>query len=177
VENRVLCWALLRAILAERGLTIVERILTDGPVIWILARDSSERGILWASVVCTLISVVVYIAVVFVSDVAYKRGVDVTGLETLRQLEYAVLEPRQWFKRLIRWMLQSRRLIFWIGSWFYLDPDYVTLLLRKKEEGYAAAFLKITLPSVFLSVVVWVALWWAAVQGFWWAVWVLEWVL
>ena len=77
------------------------------------------------------------------------------------------------FRKIIR----SRKLIFWIGSWFYLDPDYVTLLLRKKEDGYLLTFLQITLPSVVINMVVWLGAWWFAGQGFPWAQRVLEWIL
>lgn len=174
-------WALgstlFRAFLAERVITVATRVFTDVPILAILAWDSGIPGLATAFFVVTPISLLLCIGIVLMSDEGLKRGLDLTGLETLRELEHSVLEERQWFKRIIRRILRSRKLIFWVGSWFYLDPDYVTLLIRKKEEGYLSTFIRITLPSVVLGMVVWLGVWWAAVQGFRWAVWMLEWVL
>lgn len=168
---------LFHVVIAERVITILTRVLTDVPMLAILAWDSSLKGLMIAFLVVTPISLILCINVVLASDVAQKRGLDLTGLETLRELEHETLTKGQWVKRFIRWMLMSKRLIFWIGSWFYLDPDYVTLLLRKKGEGYVSTFLRITLPSVVLGMVVWLGVYWAAVQGYRWASWALEWAI
>lgn len=177
MEKRALGWNLLHAVIAERVITVVTRVLTDVPMLKILYQDSSITGLETAFIIVTPIYLALCIAVVLISDVGLKKGLDLTGLERLRELEHAVLTEKQWFKRIIRGILRSPRLIFWVGSWFYLDPDYVTLLIRKKEEGYVSTFLRITLPSVVISMVVWLGVWWAAVQGFRWAVWMLKWVL
>lgn len=177
MEKRALGLVLLHAVIAERVITVATHVFTDVPMLVILFWDSSIVGLITAFVVVTPISLILCIAIVLISDAGLKRGLDLTGLETLRELEHAVLVEGQWFKRLVRWMLMSKRKIFWIGSWFYLDPDYVTLLIRKKEDGYVATFVQITLPSVVLGMVVWLGVWWAAVQGFRWAVWMLEWVI
>jgi hypothetical protein len=139
--------------------------------------DPGIRGLAVAFAVVTPIYLLLCIAIVIASDEAFKKGMDLTGLETLRELERKSLGGAQWFQRIIQKILRSRKLIFWVGSWFHLDPDYVTLLLRRKEEGYAVIFLRITLPSVVVSMVVWLAVWWFAVNGFRWAVWAWEWVL
>lgn len=177
MERRALGTNLFHVIIAERVITIVTRVVTDVPMVLILAWDSSLRGIITAFAVITPIYLLLCINIVLGSDAAQKRGLDLTGLETLRELEHAVLRRNQWFKRLVQRVLSSKRSIFWVGSWFYLDPDYVTLLVRKKEEGYASTFLRITLPSVILSMVVWLGVYWAAVQGYRWAAWALEWVI
>ena len=177
MEKRVLGWNLLHAVIAERAITLATRVFTDVPMLAILAWDSGIQGLATAFVVVTPIYLLFCVAVVFMSDAGLKKGLDLTGLETLRELEHAVLEKKQWFKRIIRRILRSRKLIFWVGSWFYLDPDYVTFLIRKKEDGYISTFLRITLPSVIISMVVWLGVWWAAIQGFHWAVWMLDWVI
>ncbi len=177
MRNRAIGMTLFRAIVAERIITVVTRVVTDVPMLAILAWNSGFKGLVVAFAVVTPIYLLLCIDIVIVSDAALKRGWDATGLETLRGLEHEVLEKKQWVKKFVQRILRSRRLIFWVGSWFYLDPDYVTLLLRKKEDGYASTFLKITLPSVLLSMVVWLGVWWAAVQGFRLAVLLLEWVL
>lgn len=177
MKECALSFTLLRSFLAERAITITTRVFTDVPMLAILAWDSNITGLTTAFIVVTPIYLFLCISIVLFSDAAFRRGLDLTGLETLRELEHTVLEEKQWFRRLLQRILQSRKLIFWIGSWFYLDPDYVTLLLRKKEESYISTFLRITLPSVVVSMVVWLVVWWAAVQGFRWAVWMLEWVL
>lgn len=178
MDTRALGSTLLRAFAAERAITVATRVLTDAPMLAILAWDSSVTGIATAFIAITPISFLLCVSVVMASDAAHKKtGVDWTGLETLRELEHEVLEEKRWIYRILQWILRSPRLIFWVGSWFYLDPDYVTLLLRKKGEGYIHVFLRITLPSAVLGMVVWTATYWAAVKGFWLAAWALEWVL
>lgn len=177
MKECALSFTLLRAFLAERAITIVTRVFTDVPMLAILAWDSSIKGLVTTLVVITPIYLILCVGIVLGSDAGVRKGLDLTGLETLRKLEHDVLEKREWLKRIVQRILRSHRLIFWIGSWFYLDPDYVTLLLRKKEEGYVSTFFRITLPSVVISMVVWLGVWWAAVQGFRWAIWILEWVL
>lgn len=177
MEKWALGSTLFRAFLAERVITVATRVFTDVPMLAILAWDSGIQGLATAFFVVTPISLLLCIAVVLINDAGLKKGLDLTGLEKLRELEHAVLTKKQWVKRIVRRILKSRKLIFWVGSWFYLDPDYVTLLIRKKEEGYLSTFIRITLPSVVLGMVVWLGVWWAAVQGFRWAVWLMEWVL
>lgn len=177
MEKCALGSTLFRAFLAERVITVATRVFTDVPMLAILAWDSGITGLATTFAVVTPIYLLLCIGIVLGSDVALKKGLDITGLETLRELEHEVLEKKQWFKRIVRRILRSRKLIFWVGSWFYLDPDYVTLLLRKKEEDYVSTFLRITLPSVVISMVIWLGVWWSAVQGFRWAVWLLKWVL
>lgn len=177
MKHLLLGSSLLRAFLAERFITFVTRVFTDVPMIAILAWDSQISGVMTAFIVVTPIYFALCVGIVFANDLAIKRGVDLTGLETLRELEYHVLEEKRWFSKILQKILRSRKTIFWVGSWFYLDPDYVTLLLRKKEESYFKTFTKITLPSVILSMVVWLGVWWAALEGLRWANWMLDWVL
>ena len=177
MRKSAVAWTLLRAVLAERVITVVTRVVTDVPMVAILALDPSIQGLVTAFVIVTPIYFLLCVGVVIGSDAALRLGLDMTGLETLRELEHEVLEEKKWLQKLIRKIIRSRKLIFWIGSWFYLDPDYVTLLLRKKEDGYLLTFLQITLPSVVINMVVWLGVWWFAVQGFRWAKWVLEWIL
>ena len=177
MRKSAVAWTLLRAVLAERVITVVTRVVTDVPMVAILALDPSIQGLVTAFVIVTPIYFLLCVGVVIGSDTALRLGLDMTGLETLRELEHEVLEEKKWLQKLIRKIIRSRKLIFWIGSWFYLDPDYVTLLLRKKEDGYLLTFLQITLPSVVINMVVWLGVWWFAVQGFRWAKWVLEWIL
>lgn len=169
--------SLLRAFLAERFITIVTRVLTDVPMLAILAWNSGIKGVVLTFVIVTPTYFALCVGIVLANDAAMKKGMDLTGLETLRELEHHVLEENRWFSKILQRILRSRRMIFWVGSWFYLDPDYVTLLLRKKEESYLQTFTKITLPSVLISMAVWLGVWWGAVKGFFWAKWMLEWIL
>jgi len=175
VEKRAPSTSLLHAILSERVITILTRFV-DALIIWFLTMDPEHgiNGITKAFVIVTPIYLAACILVVLGNDIAIKKGWDPIGIEGFRQLEHAVLLKNQWFKRLVRRILMSKRLIFWIGSWFYIDPDYVTLLIRKKEEGYLVTFLRITLPSVLISMVVWLGIYWAGFQGYKWAVWMMK---
>lgn len=166
---------LFRAILAERVLTILTRFV-DVLMIGFIAADPNHGidGVTKAFLIVTPTYFFFCLGIVCLSDALLKKGVDVTGLETIRELEHAILLKTQWVKRLVQRILMSKRLIFWIGSWFYLDPDYVTLLLRKNKEGYVSTFLRITLPSVVLSMAVWLGVYWAGFQGYSWAIWMIS---
>ena len=175
METKKLGLGLLRAILAERVITVLTRGI-DGLIIWFVIQDPPPgiSGAVNAFVFVTPLNFLFSLTVVVVSDILYRRGADVIGIETLRELEHSTLQRRHFVRRTARWILRSRRLIFWVGSWFYLDPDYVTLLLRKKGEGYVKMSLRLTLPSAILCMTVWVPIYWAAVQGYWWAVWLVD---
>lgn len=138
--------------------------------------------------------------IVKISEYFFARGHDITGLEELRGMATEENFRRRWFKRyvllgrlspeaeserisvwkeyqgahrlrrVVAWVLSSRRTIFWMGSWFYLDPDYVTLLLYRREKSFWWNMLTITLPSVIISMLVWTSVYYCAYLGFSWAV-------
>jgi hypothetical protein len=138
--------------------------------------------------------------IVQTSEYFFARGHDITGLEELRGMateedfrrrwfkRYVLLgrlspqveaeraevwkeyKGTHWFRRIVAWVLSSRKTIFWIGSWFYLDPDYVTLLLYRREKGFWWNMLTITLPSVTISMTVWTTVYYCAYLGLSWAV-------
>lgn len=127
----------------------------------------SRYGWLKSMVFVTPLYIVVCAAIVFISDSFHARGIDITGIEEMRATaQRADLERRQFVKRFVRWFMARESLIFWIGSWFYLDPDYVTLMLRKKGDSFMKVMVKITIPSVIVSMLVWSTVYWAAYQPF-----------
>lgn len=91
----------------------------------------------------------------------------------LKVLFYRVFCRTQIIQRFISWFMRSRKTIFWIGSWFYLDPDYVTLLLRDRRKSFLSDLFRITLPSVCISMFVWTPIWWGAYRGYEWAKWLM----
>lgn len=138
--------------------------------------------------------------IVQTSEYFFARGHDITGLEELRGMareedfrrrwfkRYVLLgrlspqveaerlavwkeyQGQHWFRRIVAWVLSSRKTIFWIGSWFYLDPDYVTLLIYRREKGFWWNMFTITLPSVAISMAVWTTVYYCAYLGLSWAV-------
>jgi hypothetical protein len=63
------------------------------------------------------------------------------------------------------WILRRKTTIFLFGSPFFLDPDLVTLLLRKKNYFTWRECLKITLPSVIQCIMVWALIFQLGVWG------------
>ncbi|MBI5133821.1 MAG: hypothetical protein HZA81_00305 [Candidatus Taylorbacteria bacterium] len=160
----------------ERIITVATRIFTDVPMLAFIVGDP-EFGWLKAIVFVTPLYVMVCIAIVLISDFFLKNGVDITGIEEARALSDENLTHNQFTARFVRWFTKRRLLIFWVGSIYYLDPDYVTLLLRRKEDGLMKTTIKITVPSVLLSMLFWSTLYWLIYQPFKhteWAQWLAE---
>src|SRR3989338_5285692 len=112
MSARALGPSFLRALIAERTISVMTRLFTDVPMVAILAWDSGIVGISTAFIVVTPIYLMFCVGVVITSDLAHKRaGVALTGLETLREIEEEALEKKHWFRRMIRWILRSRRTI------------------------------------------------------------------
>jgi hypothetical protein len=131
-------------------------------------------GVLKAFFFCTPINFALCCSVVYLNDVFMRNGHDLTGIEEFREMAHETYHKRQYVKRLASWMLKRKRTIFLIGSWFYVDPDYVTLLLRDRNLGFWSNAVRITLPSVVLAMTVWTPIYWCAFKGYSWAAWLVS---
>lgn len=166
-----------KAVIAERVITFLTRVL-DVAMVWIIINDPTLWGAMKAFIYITPLNIVFCGAVVWTVNVFAKRGIDITGIDEFREMTNNHYSKRQYVKRFAQWVLRRRKTIFWIGSWFYLDPDYVTLLLRRKGEGFWTTIWRITVPSTVLAMVVWTPIYWLSWQGvlrgYEWARWFLE---
>ncbi|MEN9405172.1 MAG: hypothetical protein RLY47_131 [Candidatus Parcubacteria bacterium] len=147
-------------LLIERALTVPTRLI-DGLMIFFIWTDP-HYGVLKAFLICTPLNFALCSLVVFTNDLLAKRGKDMTGIDEMRK----DAEEKGGFRR---WVLRRRVAIFWIGSWFYLDPDYVTLFLRDKGATFWENGYRITLPSTLVAMIVWTAIYWSAHEGYAWA--------
>lgn len=112
--------------------------------------NDPEYGLLKAFVYGTPVNLAFCSSIVFLSNKLEEYGVNLTGIEDFKK----GAEARGGFRG---WILRRRSTIFWVGSWFYLDPDYVTLLLQKKGDRFSETTFEITMPSVLLAMTVWTA--------------------
>ena len=154
-------------IVTEKTLGVITRLIDVG-MIYIIVTGGKYAAIK-AFVVMTPANIVLSMAIVYLIDRLNSLGWDITGIDEMRKMENTDYKPNQYIKRFIRWMLLRKMTVFLIGSWFYLDPDYVTLLVRDSKKSFWANSFRITIPSVFLAMVVWTFFYWAAYQGFQWA--------
>lgn len=159
-------------IVTERVITFLTRIV-DALMIYFIW-TIPDYGVVYAFVVGGIVYFVLCASVIYINDVFLRNGYDITGIEELRQMAHRSYPQKNWVKRLVSWMLKRKTTIFLVGSWFYLDPDYVTLLLRDKDKGLVASLTKITLPSVIISMAVWTPIYWCACKGYTWAVWLIS---
>jgi len=93
--------------------------------------------------------------IVMAYDYFLEKGYDFVGLEYLRNMQRGTLEKKKFFKRFLRTVMRRRYSIFWIGSVAQINPDGVTLLLRKDRTSTLRNFLGITVPSTALSLAFW----------------------
>jgi hypothetical protein len=103
--------------------------------------------------------------IVMAYDYFLEKGYDFVGLEYLRNMQTGKLEKKKFFKRFLRAVMRRRYSIFWIGSVAQINPDGVTLLLRKDRTGTLKNFLAITLPSTALSIAFWTLVFKLGIMG------------
>lgn len=113
----------------------------------------------------SLLFFVVCLATVFIHDIAVSFGYDVLYMERIRRFGANDAGNRGILKRFAGWVLKRRSTIFWLGS-LWLEPDLVTLLLRRENRVTMSNTLKITLPSNILCVTVWTVIFYLGVQGY-----------
>ena len=164
-------------VLVERLLGLLARSIDIALVVAAIS-DPSLHGAVNGFIIFTPIYFILCALIVVAVDALARWGVDITGIENLRSLRDSTVDPQNRLTSALRWLLLRRSTIFWIGSWFYLDPDYVTLLLRDRHRSIFSAIATITIPSVLISMIVWVPMIWLAVNavkaGYTWAKWFLQ---
>lgn len=153
-------------IVTEKILGLITRLIDVG-MIYIFVEGGSYAA-LKCFVLMTPINIIMTIVIIYLIDKISDLGFDITGIEELRKMEYVTCERKQYIKRLIRWVLHRKATIFWVGSWYYLDPDYVTLLIRDQKRSFWSNILRITIPSTVLAMIIWTLFYWAAYQGYQW---------
>lgn|GEM_PF-6197798 len=172
-----LSWKIGKFFITERVITLLTRVI-DLLTIGLIFGDPSIQGALKAFVFITPVNLIFCMGVVYVLAVFARNGYDLSGLEELKQMRHEQYSERQRIKRLLQWILRRRETIFWIGSWFFLDPDYVTILLYDRTKSFTANIVTITVPSVVLAMIIWVPLYWifvnALIGGYRWAAWFLD---
>lgn len=151
---------------------IVERILglltrtVDGLMLYYIVKDP-EYGFYKAFIIGGLWNLILCSAIVGVNNYLQKQHqFDLTGLGDLRDWKHSegLSGIKLLMLRMKNWILSRNLTIFWIGSWFMIDPDYVTILLQKQGESFTRVITTITLPSVVLAMAVWTPFYWALVR-------------
>lgn len=165
-------WAITKFIVVDRILGIFTRTV-DALMIFFIINDPIY-GVLKAFFIAGAYNFLLCAVTVGLNNYLAKKNYDLTGLGWFVELDYEkpvgksifVLEvAKRWFLTAKNWMLRRRATIFWIGSWFQLDPDYVTLLLQDRQRGYWRIIFSITLPSVAVAMIVWTFIYWFLLRG------------
>jgi hypothetical protein len=146
-------------VLTERVLTVLTRVLVDIPMVYLFLEGFNFIGvasvfIVWYFIFC--------LAVIYIYDYCADKGHDLLGINYIVGLKDQEIKRNEIFKRFARWIVKRRITIFLVGSLFELDPDIVTLLLRKKgERGFKVLFY-----SVAYSIITWSVIYWLGVKGY-----------
>lgn len=167
-----------QAVAIERLLSFVDKFVDIAMIVAL---------IIWGPAACFLVgfvAAVIFCVVVLEIELRYRA----TGVEHLRDWAYSVenlpYRPRSVFLRIshaiarlfrntframLRVMFRSYWLTLIFGSVFYLESDYVTLLLRRPDEGRLSTYVRVMLPSVTWSIGVWTLIYWASLEFALWA--------
>jgi hypothetical protein len=126
-------------------------------------------------VICIPIFFALCVGFVLIYDWRISKGIKMPIMEELVSLKGKRLKCKNYKRRylkwawdnLVQWLLRREIMLFLIGSVFVLDPNFVTLLLRRGVQSNLRDFLRITLPSVIHCVVSWTIIYYLAIKGIW----------
>lgn len=118
------------------------------------------HGVAAAVLIATPLYFMFVIFVIRAYDFFLDRGYDLLELENLRANGSS--------KLFLRWILKRRVTIFLVGSFYQLDPDGVTILLRRNREAFWHNALAIALPATLLSMSIWITVFTLAIKGYEW---------
>ena len=95
------------------------------------------------------INLSVFLSTVLIYDWLHnKKGIDLLSIEDLKSSKWGA------------WVLKKgERWTFWIGSLHFLEPDIVTLLLRKTPLCDVNDIIKILIPSTIVHTLYWSVYW------------------
>ena len=149
-------------------IVVVERLISaltysvDALMIYFIINDpiyGAAKAFVWGG----LWNLFLCSAIVILNNYLARNGFDMTGLGDIRgyrnrssgvsRLRLALVSIKNWF-------FAQKAAIFWIGSWFRLDPDYVTIAVQRSYNRTAHSLVTITLPSVVLAMSVWTPFYW-----------------
>ncbi len=171
-------------VLVERALGFLTRSV-DALMIYFIAADP-EYGFHKAFLLGGALNLALCSGIVALNNYLLANyAIDLTGLDDFRNWHSDHRKNNRFSLALVaakNWILARRLSIFWIGSWFMIDPDYVTILLQNTKESLTKTIATITLPSVVLAMVVWTPFYWALIRltGFadtqfvQWLLWILD---
>lgn len=147
---------LVLAIIVERTLTVLSKPI-DALMLYLVAHG----GPIPCYVVGCALDFLFSAAVLLLAVKTKSMGHDVTGIDAFKEW---IWKPGPW--SLKRWVMQKTAGSYWpmilVGSVFHIEPDYVTLMLRKPNESVPSVLLRVTAPAVLWSIGFWTMVYWGA---------------
>ena len=122
-------------------------LLVDGLMIGIIKRFG-----IWIEIpVIVFLFFVICVWNIYIYDSFAKKG-------------QSIINPNNFQGKISSMVLKNRATIFWMGS-LWLEPDVVTILLRKKEAVWKSN-LRITFPSVVWCISFWSLIFYLGIKGY-----------
>lgn len=149
----------IRFVIAYRILNIVSYSVDIAHIYLII-----NYGFWSALLAISLLFFVICLATIAIHDIAVSFGYDILYMERIHRIGAEAANNKGILRRFAGWVLMRRSTIFWLGS-LWLEPDLVTLLLRRENRMTMSSTLKITLPSNILCVTIWTIIFYLSVQG------------
>src|SRR3989344_6855019 len=143
-----------RALVVERILSFLDKFIDAAMVLALL---------IWGPVGCFVVGFI--LSIIFALSVLEgELRTGFTGIEDLKQYVAEGTED-SWLKRKIMPLLfRSYWTMMLIGSIFYIESDYVTLILKRKGETRVSIFFRVLLPSVTWGIFGWTLFYWGALE-------------
>lgn len=152
---RIMSFVTVNRILAAISLGV------DGIMIYLI----KNYGFWFEMVAVNVLFFVVCSLTLLTYDFFSQKGYDLLSMDYFHELRDEPLEKKNFLKRFTQWILRREKTIFWLGS-LWLEPDVVTLLLRKGEKTKLKDIVSVTLPSVVLCITFWSVVFYLGLKGY-----------
>ena len=146
-----------RALVVERILSFLDKFIDAAMILALL---------IWGPIGCFAVGFVMSL-VFCISVLEGELRTGFTGVEHLKDFASDETETT-WLKRklkpVLQWMFRSHWGMMLVGSVFYIESDYVTLILKRKNETRVSIFFRVMLPSVTWGILAWTLIYWASLE-------------
>lgn len=162
------------AVVTERALSLLSK-----PIDAIMLFAVIAWGPVWCFVIGCFLELVFSVGIVYLHSHTVRKGYDFTGVNDVKEWICSPVEStqsssvfgtiRRVFLKSLKWVLRKTVGSYWpmilIGSVIYIEPDYVSLMLKKPGESNLSVIVRVTIPAVIWSIGLWTLVMWGGWEG------------
>lgn len=160
---------------------VTERILSllSKPIDAVMLFAVIAWGPVWCFVIGCILELIFCAGIIYLHGHSVRKGYDFTGVNDVRDWIFAPVEGSRthslisamwrFFLKSIKWILRRTLGSYWpmvlVGSVIYIEPDYVSLMLKKQNETELSLICRVTIPAILWSIGFWTLIMWGGWEG------------